>query len=67
MRVLVFGAAGQIGREVCRAAWPASSELIALDRSAADIRDAAMVSAVITRKRPDLVINLAAYTAVDRA
>jgi dTDP-4-dehydrorhamnose reductase len=67
MRVLVFGGAGQIGREVCRAAWPPSFELIALDRSATDIRDAAMVSAVITRKRPDLVINLAAYTAVDRA
>jgi dTDP-4-dehydrorhamnose reductase len=67
VRILLFGGAGQVGREVCRAAWPASFELIALDRSAADIRDAAMLSAVITRKHPDLVINLAAYTAVDRA
>ena len=67
MRVLVFGAGGQVGREVCRAAWPASYELVPLDRNAADITKAAAVSAVIARKRPDLVINLAAYTAVDRA
>lgn len=67
MRVLVFGGAGQVGREVCRAAWPSSFELLMLDRSAADIRDAAMVSAAIAGKEPDLVINLAAYTAVDRA
>ena len=67
MKVLIFGAAGQVGREVCRAVWPASFEPFFLDRSAADIRDAAMVSAVIARQHPDLVINLAAYTAVDRA
>jgi dTDP-4-dehydrorhamnose reductase len=67
LRVLVFGAGGQVGREVCRASWPASFKPIPLDRNAADIPKAAVVSAVIGRKRPDLVINLAAYTAVDRA
>ena len=67
MRVLVFGAGGQVGREVCRAAWPASYTLVPLDRSAADITKAAAVSAVMARERPDLVINLAAFTAVDRA
>lgn len=67
MRILVFGAGGQVGREVCRAAWPASCELLPLDRAASDITKAAAVSAVIARERPDLVINLAAYTAVDRA
>jgi len=67
VKVLVFGGAGQVGREVSRAVWPPSFELFVLDRSAADIRDAAMVSAVIARRQPDLVINLAAYTAVDRA
>ena len=67
MRVLVFGAGGQVGREVCRAAWPASFELIPLDREAADLTKPTAVSAVIARERPDLVINLAAYTAVDRA
>ncbi len=67
MKVLVFGAGGQIGHEVCRAAWPHSFEPLALDRSAADITKPAAVAAVIARTRPDLVINLAAYTAVDRA
>lgn len=67
MRVLVFGAAGQVGREVCRAAWPRSCEVSPLDRSAIDITNAAAVGAVIAQQRPDLVINLAAYTAVDRA
>ena len=67
MRVLVFGAGGQVGREVCRAAWPASFDLVPLDRNAADITKAAVVGAVIARERPDLVVNLAAYTAVDRA
>ena len=67
MRVLVFGAGGQVGREVCRAARPAWFELIPLDRNAADITKAAVVSAAIARQSPDLVINLAAYTAVDRA
>jgi dTDP-4-dehydrorhamnose reductase len=67
LRVLVFGAAGQIGREVCRAAWPASFELLLLERSAADITQPATIASVIARERPDLIINLAAYTAVDRA
>jgi dTDP-4-dehydrorhamnose reductase len=67
VKILVFGAGGQVGREVCRAAWPASSELLPLDRGAGDVTRAAMIAAVITKKKPDLVINLAAYTAVDRA
>jgi dTDP-4-dehydrorhamnose reductase len=67
LRVLVFGAGGQVGREVCRAAWPGSFELIPLDRNAADLTKPTAVSAVIAQERPDLVINLAAYTAVDRA
>ena len=67
MKVLVFGAGGQVGHEVRRAIWPASVELAALDRHAADVASAPAVNAAIGRERPDLVINLAAYTAVDRA
>ena len=67
MKVLVFGAGGQVGHEVCRVAWPSPFALIALDRSAADIAKPAAVAAVMARIQPDLVINLAAYTAVDRA
>src|SRR5207244_10845326 len=67
MKVLVFGAGGQVGHEVCRADWPRPFALIALDRNAADIAKSAVVAAVMARTRPELVINLAAYTAVDRA
>jgi dTDP-4-dehydrorhamnose reductase len=67
MKVLVFGAGGQIGREVCRAAWPPCYEILPLDRGAVDITNSAAVTASVAREVPDLVINLAAYTAVDRA
>lgn len=67
MKVLVFGAGGQVGREVCRAYWPARFELTTLDRNTGDVTRPAAVAALLARHRPGLVINLAAYTAVDRA
>jgi len=67
VKVLVFGAGGQVGREVSRATRLASFEVLALDKAASDITDLGAVSTVIVRHKPDLVINLAAYTAVDRA
>jgi dTDP-4-dehydrorhamnose reductase len=67
MKVLVFGGGGQIGREVCRAAWPPHYTLVPLDRGRIDITKSALVSAIFCKERPDLAINLAAYTAVDRA
>src|SRR6516162_2141665 len=67
MKVLVFGAGGQIGREVCRAAWPARYAILPLDGGAVDITKGAAVTAMLAREMPDLAINLAAYTAVDRA
>src|SRR6266566_9735494 len=67
MKILVFGAGGQVGREVCRARWPARYQLLPFERKAIDITGSASVSETLRRERPDLVINLAAYTAVDRA
>ncbi len=67
MKILVFGAGGQIGREVCRAARPPRYAVLPLDRKAVDITKGAAVGAVLARETPDLAINLAAYTAVDRA
>jgi dTDP-4-dehydrorhamnose reductase len=67
LKVLVFGAGGQVGQAARRAAWPESVELAVLERHAADITRAPAVNVAIARERPDLVINLAAYTAVDRA
>jgi dTDP-4-dehydrorhamnose reductase len=67
VKVLLFGAAGQVGHEVVRTPWPASCELVPLDRIAGDITKPAPLAAMLAQQRPGLVINLAAYTAVDRA
>jgi dTDP-4-dehydrorhamnose reductase len=67
MKILVFGAGGQVGYEVRRAAWPEGFTIVPLDRAAVDIADGIAVAAVLARERPELAINLAAYTAVDRA
>jgi len=67
MKIMVFGAGGQIGREVCRAAWRPQYTILPLDRKAVDVTKSGAVGAVFAREAPDLAINLAAYTAVDRA
>lgn len=67
MKILVFGSGGQVGREVCRAARPGRYTILPLDRRVLDITDSAGVDAILTREAPDLAINLAAYTTVDRA
>ena len=67
MRLLVLGAGGQVGHELRRIAWPAGTILTALDRGGLDITQRASVVAAIPDERPDIVVNAAAYTAVDRA
>lgn len=67
MKVLVTGAAGQVGAELMRAAWPDGTELVGLDRSGLDVADAAAVAAAVADVAPDVIVNAAAYTAVDRA
>ncbi|GAB4384447.1 dTDP-4-dehydrorhamnose reductase [Albidovulum sp.] len=66
MQVLVFGTTGQVATELARQV-PAGLRLTALDRAAADLRDPAACAAAIRAAAPDLVINAAAYTAVDQA
>jgi len=66
LRVLLTGAEGQLGCELLRTA-PISVELTACGRSELDITDAAGVNREVARLRPDLIVNTAAYTAVDRA
>ncbi|WP_328592275.1 dTDP-4-dehydrorhamnose reductase [Parahaliea maris] len=62
---MITGAGGQLGSELVASA--PDVELLALGRDALDIADAAAVRQRIVGLRPDLVINAAAYTAVDRA
>ena len=67
MKLFVLGAGGQVGRELRRLAWPAGYAIAARDHAGLDIARREEVTAAITRERPDIVINAAAYTAVDRA
>jgi dTDP-4-dehydrorhamnose reductase len=66
MRLLITGAAGMLGRDVC-AASATAHELIALARADLDITDADGVDAAVSHARPDVVINCAAWTNVDLA
>jgi dTDP-4-dehydrorhamnose reductase len=63
LKVLVTGAKGQLGSEICRAA---GFEFIAADRDALDITDPQAVSFFLSNVHPDAVIHCAGYTDVDR-
>lgn len=66
MRVLITGSEGQLGWELQRKA-PRQVELFACNREVMDIRNINSVHRAIDKVRPDIVINAAAYTAVDKA
>lgn len=65
-RVLITGADGQLGRAFARG-WPNEHEVLALGSASLDVTDDACVTGVLDEFRPDLVINCAAYNAVDQA
>lgn len=67
MRVLVTGSNGQVGVELQRAVWPQGTQVVAMDRDDLDIRDPGAVRATVLDGGFDVVINAAAYTAVDKA
>jgi len=66
MKALITGADGQLGWELQRTR-PDDWELITLSHSDLDITDNPAVTSAIHKHKPDLVINTAAYTAVDKA
>lgn len=66
MKVLVTGAGGQLGRTLLANA-PPGWRMSGTDRMQLDIADAESVSAVVTREQPDVIVNTAAYSAVDLA
>ena len=66
MRLLVIGANGQIGWELARSLTPLG-EVIALDRAGCDLSRPDSVCAIIHDARPDVLVNAAGYTAVDKA
>jgi dTDP-4-dehydrorhamnose reductase len=71
MKILLFGRNGQVGGELQRSLAPLG-EVVALGSRAegglaGDFADAQAVARTVHEVRPDLVVNAAAYTAVDRA
>ncbi|MBN9355060.1 MAG: dTDP-4-dehydrorhamnose reductase [Herbaspirillum huttiense] len=66
MKILVTGKNGQLGSELVRA-FRGVAEVAAFDRQTLDLADIGQLRSLIRAQAPDVIINAAAYTAVDRA
>ena len=66
MKILLFGRDGQVGRALS-AVLPQLGGLVAFGRDEANFEDPHSLGALIRREEPDVVVNAAAYTAVDAA
>lgn len=66
MKALVTGSAGQVGRALIAAA-PSDATVVGFDRLGLDISDHAAIFRAVEAIRPDVIVNAAAYTAVDQA
>ena len=65
-RILIVGAAGQVGHELKRS-FADAGEIIACDHHTVDLAVQDQVKDLVRRHAPDIILNAAAYTAVDRA
>jgi len=65
-RVLIVGNAGQLGRELERL-FASVGPIVAVDRESVDLADPDQTRDLVRRSAPDVILNAAAYTAVDRA
>lgn len=66
MKVLITGAKGQLGGALQRCA-PGGVSITAIDLAECDLTDAEALRVLLNRAAPDLILNAAAYTAVDKA
>lgn len=66
MKILLLGGNGQVGWELQRSLAPLGL-LRVYDRTLADLEDPQALRALLARERPSVIVNAAAYTAVDRA
>jgi dTDP-4-dehydrorhamnose reductase len=67
MKLLVTGAGGMLGRDLMLAAGNAGHDVVGFGHRELDVADAAAVAKKVDLERPDIVINSAAWTAVDDA
>lgn len=65
MKILITGAGGLVGRALREHCQSCGDEVFAYDHASLDIADAQMVETIVSERRPDAVINCAAWTAVD--
>ena len=65
MKVVVTGANGQLGTDVVQSWTAAGDTVLGLGHHGLDITDRRAVMHLLTRERPDVVVNCAAWTAVD--
>lgn len=65
-RILILGSTGQVGRELQRS-FAGAGELIFCDHKEADLANPDQLRSVIRSVAPSVILNAAAYTAVDRA
>lgn len=65
-RILIVGAAGQVGRELQRS-FAGAGELVCYTRKEVDLAIEDQVREMVRDTAPDIILNAAAYTAVDRA
>lgn len=66
MKILLTGRDGQLGFELMRALAPLG-DVVAVGRAHCDLADADALRALVRRVCPDVIVNPAAYTAVDKA
>lgn len=66
MKILLTGKNGQVGWELQRTLAPLG-EVLAVDSRQLDLSDKDAIARVVRETRPDIIVNAAAYTAVDRA
>lgn len=66
MRILVLGSGGQVGWELVRSCQPLG-EVVAVDRAQLDLSDVTAIRSAVRGFEPDVIVNAAAYTAVDKA
>jgi dTDP-4-dehydrorhamnose reductase len=65
-RVLIVGNAGQLGRELEKI-FAGFGPVVGVNRESVDLADAGQTRELVRRAEPDIILNAAAYTAVDRA
>lgn len=66
MKILLLGKNGQVGHELQRALLPLG-EVVALSRKEANLEEPSSIKRVLDRHAPGIIVNAAAYTAVDKA